>query len=100
VHYLKVVKETLLRDGWAPEDGINTYPYSAYSNEHKEDEAVPSVIFQYDLSPMTVVKRTVRKPFYHFVTNFCAIVGGVFSIIGIVDRFLQTVLSGFSKKIA
>eukprot|EP00941_MAST-03F_sp_MAST-3F-sp1_P006358 g6358.t1 len=106
VHYLKVVKETLLdgatfeKHGVGAATAINTYPYSAYSNEHKEDYAVPSVIFQYDLSPMTVVKQTVHKPLYHFVTNFCAIIGGVFAVIGVADRFLSTLLSGFSKKIA
>ena len=78
---------------------INTYRYSAYSNEHKEDEDVPSIMFQYDLSPMTVVTAFESQPFYHFVTNFCAIIGGVFSIIGIVDRILQTVFSGLTKKI-
>lgn len=95
VHYLKVVSKKFITGD--PE--INTYRYSAYSNEHKEDEEVPSIMFQYDLSPMTVVTTFESQPFYHFITNFCAIIGGVFSIIGIIDRLLQTVLGGLTKKI-
>jgi len=95
VHYLKVVAKKYVTS--SPD--INTYRYSAYSNEHKEDDDVPSIMFQYDLSPMTVVTTYESQPLYHFVTNFCAIIGGVFSIIGIVDRVMQTVFSGLTKKI-
>merc|ERR1712146_880827 len=86
VHYLKVVSKKYLSQSSGSSGDINSYQYSAYSNENKEDDDVPSIMFQYDLSPMTVVTTTESQPFYHFVTNFCAIIGGVFSTIGIVDR--------------
>jgi len=95
VHYLKVVSKRYM---WSALN-IHTYLYSAFSNEHEEDDEIPSVMFQYDMSPMTVVARYKSQPFYHFITNFCAIIGGVFSIIGIVDRLFQTLASGFNKKI-
>ena len=84
VHYLKVVSKRY--EGDYDEDEVHTYLYSAFSNEHKEDDKYPSVMFQYDLSPMTVLSKYHSQPFYHFITNFCAIIGGVFSIIGIIDR--------------
>jgi len=98
VHYLKVVSKKY--EGFSSKyPALHTYLYSAFSNEHKEDTVLPSVMIQYDLSPMTVVARYKKQPFYHFITNFCAIIGGVFSIIGIIDRLFQTVAAGFNKKI-
>jgi len=107
VHYLKVVSKTFLfpdeqssssKDGDG--EGLHYYSYAAFSNEHKEDdENPPSIMFQYDLSPMTVVTTFSRQPLYHFITNFCAIIGGVFAIIGVFDRLLATVLQGFNKKV-
>ena len=98
VHYLKVVSKRYEWENY-DEDEVHTYLYSAFSNEHKEDDKYPSVMFQYDLSPMTVLSKYHSQPFYHFITNFCAIIGGVFSIIGIIDRLFQTVTSRFNKKI-
>ena len=98
VHYLKVVSKRYKWESSAQKD-VHLYLYSAFSNEHKEDVSVPSVMFQYDLSPMTVVAKYHSQPFYHFVTNFCAIIGGVFAVIGIIDRLFQTVTAGFNKKI-
>jgi len=95
VHYLKVVSKRYLLSA----SDIHTYLYSAFSNEHKEDNEIPSVMFQYDMSPMTVVAKYTKQPFYHFITNFCAIIGGLFAIMGIIDRLFQTVASGFNKKI-
>lgn len=97
VHYLKVVSKRYMWE--SSQDDIHTYLYSAFSNEHKEDDTYPNVMFQYDMSPLTVVATYRSQPFYHFITNFCAIIGGVFSIIGIVDRLFQTVASSFNKKI-
>ena len=98
VHYLKVVSKRYEWENY-DEDEVHTYLYSAFSNEHKEDDKYPSVMFQYDLSPMTVLSKYHSQPFYHFITNFCAIIGGVFSIIGIIDRLFQTITSRFNKKI-
>ena len=34
----------------------------------------------------------VRQPLYHFVTNLCAVVGGVFAVLGLVDTVLHGAL--------
>ena len=34
---------------------------------------------------MQVVVSEHRKPFLHFVTNLCAIIGGVFTVVGLID---------------
>ena len=39
-----------------------------------------------------------RKAFYHFITTLCAIVGGVFTVAGIVDGLLHQTVN-LSKKL-
>lgn len=53
--------------------------------------ALPGVFFIYDLSPFMVQVTETTVPFTHFLTSVCAIVGGVFTIAGIVDSALYHV---------
>jgi hypothetical protein len=50
--------------------------------------SLPGVFFFYDLSPIKVKFTEQRQSFLHFVTNVCAIVGGVFTVSGIIDAFV------------
>jgi len=42
----------------------------------------------YDLSPIMVKYSEIRRSFAHFITGVCAIVGGVFTVAGIIDSFI------------
>mgnify|MGYP003328867161 CR=1 FL=1 len=46
---------------------------------------MPSAVFYYDVSPMQVVVREERKTFANFLTQLCAIIGGVFTVTGLLD---------------
>lgn len=46
---------------------------------------LPGVFFHYDLSPIKVEYREARHGLLPFLTGLCAIVGGVFTVSGIVD---------------
>lgn len=46
---------------------------------------LPGVFFFYDLSPIKVQITEVKSSFMHFLTSVCAIVGGVFTVSGILD---------------
>uniref|UniRef100_A0A7N1A355 Endoplasmic reticulum-Golgi intermediate compartment protein 3 n=2 Tax=Kalanchoe fedtschenkoi TaxID=63787 RepID=A0A7N1A355_KALFE len=50
--------------------------------------AVPGVFFIYDLSPIKVTFTEQHISFLHFLTNVCAIVGGIFTVSGILDSFV------------
>ena len=50
--------------------------------------ALPGLFFIYELSPFMVQVTETGVPFTHFLTSVCAIVGGVFTIAGIVDSVL------------
>lgn len=96
VHYLKLVTSTYKKPS---RRDIHLYKYSAHSNEYQETDDVPSVMIRYDLSPMSVVVTESYKPFYHFVTNACAIIGGVFTVIGLIDSIVHQISTSLNKKV-
>eukprot|EP01006_Ploeotia_vitrea_P031874 TRINITY_DN64161_c0_g2_i1.p1 TRINITY_DN64161_c0_g2~~TRINITY_DN64161_c0_g2_i1.p1 ORF type:complete len:393 (+),score=38.73 TRINITY_DN64161_c0_g2_i1:78-1256(+) len=63
---------------------------------------VPGVFFIYDLSPIMVhIKETQRHhSLLHFLTNLCAIIGGVFTVAGIIDRVWHSASSQMMKNFA
>ncbi|KAG9157595.1 hypothetical protein Leryth_023893 [Lithospermum erythrorhizon] len=51
-------------------------------------KSLPGVFFLYDLSPIKVTFAEEHVSFLHFLTNVCAIVGGVYTVSGIIDAFV------------
>ena len=81
---------------------ITFYPYQytfAYRalNAAEYGAIDSSVWFRYDLSPITVEYHQRRKPFYHFLTTICAIIGGTFTVASIVDSLIFTASEAFRK---
>ncbi len=52
----------------------------------------------YELSPIMVKFTERRKSFAHFLTGVCAIVGGVFTVAGIIDSFIYQGMRSLKKK--
>lgn len=90
-------------------DNFRTYQYSVTSyerdlvpndptKEHNEQRepsnvlhlmrGVPGVFINYEISPLRIVHREERNSFTHFLTNTCAIVGGILTIAGLVDALI------------
>lgn len=57
------------------------------------------VFFMYDLSPMMVQLTESRRSLAHFLTGVCAIIGGVFTVAGMVDSMLYHSQRALKKKI-
>ena len=57
------------------------------------------VFFNYDISPMLIINREERKSFTHFLTGVCAIVGGIFTVAGILDGFIYNAEKTLKKKV-
>lgn len=53
----------------------------------------------YDLSPMMVQLTEYQRSLTHFLTGVCAIVGGVFTVAGMVDGMLYHSHKALKKKI-
>lgn len=57
------------------------------------------VFFMYDLSPMLVQMTEHRRSLAHFLTGVCAIIGGVFTVAGMLDGMLYHSTRALKKKI-
>ena len=58
---------------------------SGGANGMTSARTLPGVFFFYDLSPIKVHIVERRANLFHYLTNLCAIIGGVFAISGLVD---------------
>ncbi|KAI9102549.1 endoplasmic reticulum vesicle transporter-domain-containing protein [Phlyctochytrium arcticum] len=83
---------------------INTNQFSA--TEHERDTAprsgsggLPGVFLNYDISPMLITYTEYRKPLSHFLTDICAVVGGMFTVAGILDSFIYTTEKTLKRKL-
>lgn len=54
-------------------------------------DARPGVFFNIEVSPMQIIHTEKRKPFAHFLTTLCAIVGGVLTVASLVDSAVYKV---------
>ncbi|XP_060563221.1 endoplasmic reticulum-Golgi intermediate compartment protein 1-like isoform X2 [Ruditapes philippinarum] len=73
-------------------DNSKRFPYQ-YTYSYREKmipNRMPAVWFKYEMSPITVRYTESQKPFYHFLTTVCAIVGGTFTVAGIFDSCVFT----------
>nr|GFB62275.1 protein disulfide isomerase-like 5-4 [Tanacetum cinerariifolium] len=66
---------------------IEDYEYTAHTSLI-HSHSIPAAKFHLHFSPMQVLITETAKPFSHFITNLCAIIGGVFTVAGILDSIL------------
>ena len=59
----------------------------------------PGVFIFYELSPIRIKATRTRPPFLHFITQLCAIIGGVFTVAGMVDRFIYAGMSATQRRV-
>jgi len=74
-----------------------TYAFRKYVSFGHGGRVLPALWFRYDLAPLTVKYSMKRQPVYSFITTVCAIVGGTFTVAGIVDSFIFTAHEIFKK---
>jgi len=97
-HYLKVVPfQYSFLDG----EQQHTYLYKANYNEYKprklewyegkadayvDTDLVPNAAFHYDISPVMVMMEERTQSFSSFVTKICAVIGGIYTVVGLLDN--------------
>ncbi|KAK4026654.1 endoplasmic reticulum-Golgi intermediate compartment protein 1 [Daphnia magna] len=74
-----------------------TYAYSNYVSFSLGGRSPAAIWFRYDLNPITVKYHERRQPIYAFLTSVCAIIGGTFTVAGIIDSFVFTASEIFKK---
>lgn len=94
-YYIKVVPTTFeFIDGTIE----HSYQFDANSNEVIGHYRLPALYFRYDTSPITMKFRQFRTAFSHFVVQVCAIIGGVFTVMGMINTFVHSSLEHVLKK--
>ncbi|CAG9814118.1 unnamed protein product [Phaedon cochleariae] len=89
-YYIKIVPTSYIRkDGTV----ISTNQFSVTKHQKvvsivSGESGMPGIFFQYELSPLMVKFTEKERSFGHFVTNLCAIIGGVYTVAGLLDTFL------------
>jgi hypothetical protein len=74
-----------------------TYAYRSHISFGHGGRVIPALWFRYDLNPITVRYHETRPPLYHFLTTVCAIVGGTFTVAGIIDGCIFSATEVFKK---
>jgi hypothetical protein len=97
-HYMKVVS-THFGDGFGSGSGsLLAYQIVESAQIMNYDEMdVPEARFAYDLSPMAAVISRKGKRWYEFVTSVCALIGGTFTVVGLISSFLNVVFKAGKK---
>lgn len=96
-YFLKIVSTKLL-----PIDGIPHYTnqYSVTQNQKEGNVGgLPGVFFMMDISPMLITYTETRKSFGSFITGVLAIIGGVFTVAGLIDRIVYKAERAYKKKV-
>ena len=94
---LQVVLTTIMPLKRPKDNKFDAYEYTAQSHTFS-GEGIPAAKFSYTMSPIQIIVTEQKKAFYHFVTTTCAIIGGVFTVAGILDGLLYRGVS-LAKKV-
>uniref|UniRef100_A0A1A9ZS51 Endoplasmic reticulum-Golgi intermediate compartment protein 3 n=1 Tax=Glossina pallidipes TaxID=7398 RepID=A0A1A9ZS51_GLOPL len=99
-YYLKIVPTVYVKAN----DGAPTYTNQFSVTRYKKDlsnkeRGMPGVFFSYELSPLMVKYEEKQRSFGHFATNCCSIIGGVFTVAGIVAVFLNNSWEALQRKL-
>ena len=84
-YYLKIVPTKFITF----KNVINDYQYTYNSYAERGVHEMPSMHFRYDLSPITVEYKLYKNIFLNFIINIFGILGGVFTVTGIIDAIIH-----------
>jgi len=96
-HYqydIHVIPTRFLEDGY---DEVFSHQYSVTEymkvlnhKEQSQEALAPGLWMTYDFTPFEVRVTKSRKSMWHFLTECCAILGGIFAFTGMIDNFAYT----------
>jgi hypothetical protein len=93
-YYTKVVPTTYRSLDKEP---VHVYQFTANSN-NIQNQQMPSLYLRYDFSPVTVRYTEKRESTSHFLVQICAVIGGVFTVAGLLDSALHKSIVVLAKK--
>jgi len=93
-YYIKIVPSR-----FKDKNGELTQSYQYSMNHHHTHfhGKVPAIYFQYDMSPYLAEYSFVDKRFTNFLVQACAILGGVFVVLGLLNTFVLNSVAAIKK---
>lgn len=90
-YYIKVVPTRYKKYGEEKEIESNQYAVTEHLRHLSpgSGRGLPGVYFYYELSPVLAVFEEIRGTFLQFLTSVCAILGGLFTVMGLVDKMVM-----------
>lgn len=88
-YYLKVVPTSYIDMNGKSYD-VNQF--TTNSNEVPINMTIPTIYFRYDIAPILVRFEQFKESFFEFFVQVCAIIGGIYSVIGILDTLINRLL--------
>ena len=82
---------TVFVDGKGRVDRVG-YQYTATYN-HVQADLAPGLYFRHQHSAMSVEYKPTHQTWSHFLTNLCAIVGGVITVVGFAAHGVEDLLA-------
>ena len=80
---------------------VTTNQYSVTEHvklvEAGSGRGLPGVYFFYQVSPISAKIEENRKGWLAFFTSMCAIVGGIYTVLGVVDSFISVALESTQR---
>lgn len=97
-YFLKIVPtEYYNRLGHATE--THQYSISEYSTTITADGKQPAAVdFMYDISPIVVIVNDSPPSFLHFLVRLCAVIGGVFAVTRMTDRWVHWIVTMLTSR--
>ena len=89
-YYLKVIPTQYVDIN---KNVYNVHQITANDHEYNSQFMLPSIFFRYDLSAITVKNEQYKETLFHFFVQICAIVGGVFTVVGLIDSVVNKFFS-------
>lgn len=86
-HYIKLVATNMLTYRVVPSTQLAKY----------RTDAVPEAKFILDLSPIGVTYRPKSRRWYDYITSIMAIVGGTFTVVGMLEAGMRQATKGIAK---
>jgi thiol-disulfide isomerase/thioredoxin len=93
-HFLDVVPTSFSKDVTMYQAAVQSHQVEIPVTE------VPQARFQFVFSPLTVKVQSQSRPFYDFMTSLFAIIGGTYTFISLIDKFMDTVSTRFKSQIS
>jgi len=92
-HYLKVITTNVDGLKFGKKD-LKAYQILENSQlAYYRNDLVPEAKFIFDLSPISVSYKSTSRHWYDYFTSVMAIVGGTFTVVGMIESSIQVVVA-------